>query len=103
MMKIAVAFLTVALSMASAKSYTVNVFQPAVLAGAELKAGEYKLEILGDKISMKSGKLKVEAPVTVENMPAENRSTTMRIDTDGGKPSIREIRLGGTNLKLVVN
>lgn len=103
MIRIAVAFLTVALSMASAKSYTVNVFQPAVLAGTELKAGEYKLEILGDKISLRSGKVKVEAPVTVENMPAENRSTTMRIDIDGGKSSIREIRLGGTNLKLVVN
>jgi hypothetical protein len=43
MMKIAVAFLTVALSMASAKSYSVNVFQPAVLAGTELETGEYKL------------------------------------------------------------
>ena len=103
MMRFAVAFLTVALSMASAKSYTVNVFQPSVLAGTELKTGEYKLEILGDKISLKSGKLVVEAAVTVENMPAQNRTTTMRIDDNGGKLQIKEIRLGGTNLKLVVN
>jgi hypothetical protein len=45
----------------------------------------------------------VEAAVTVENMPAQNRTTTMRIDDNGGKLHIKEIRLRGTNLKLVVN
>jgi hypothetical protein len=103
MMRIAVAFLTLALSMAGAKSFTVTLFQPAALAGTELKTGEYRLELIGDKISLKNGKVVAEAAVTVENMPAENRSTTMRIDTTGGKFQIKEIRLGGTNLKLVVN
>jgi hypothetical protein len=102
-MKLAVAFLTIALAAASAKSYTVNLFQPAILAGTELKSGEYKLEVIGNKVSLKNGKTIAEAVVTVENLPAENSRTTMRLDTADGKNHIKEIRLGGTNVKLVVN
>ena len=101
--RIAVAFLTVALVLASAKSHTVNLFQPAVLAGTELKAGEYKLEINGDKIQFKSGKLQVEAGVTVENGSQSYRATTLRLEDSGGRLHIKEIRLGGTSTRLVVN
>ena len=103
MLRIAIALLTVALSVASAKSYTVNLFQPAVLAGTELKTGEYKLELDGNKIQIKNGKLLVEANVTVENAPERNRSTSLRLEDEGGRLHIKEIRLGGTNMKLVVN
>jgi len=103
MLRIAIALLTVALSIASAKSYTVNLFQPAVLAGTELKTGEYKLELDGDKIQLKNGKVLVEANVKVENAPERNRSTSMRLEDEGGRLHVKEIRLGGTNMKLVVN
>jgi hypothetical protein len=102
-MKLPVALLTLALGIASAKSYTVNLFQPAYLAGTELRSGEYKLEVLGNKVSFKNGSTAIEAAVTVENLPAENPRTTMRIDTTDGKNQIKEIRLGGTTMKLVVN
>ncbi len=102
-MKLAVAFLTLALAAASAKSYTVNLFEPARLAGTELRSGEYKLEIIGNKVSLRSGKTMAEANVTVENLPSANPRTTMRIDTADGKNQIKEIRLGGTKMKLVVN
>jgi hypothetical protein len=103
MTRIAVAFLTMALSLAGAKSYTVNLFQPAVLAGTELKVGEYKLELNGDKVQLKNGRLTVEANVKVENTPEPNRSTSLRLEDNGGRLHIREIRLRGTSMKLVVN
>ncbi len=103
MRRIAVAFLTIGLAMASAKSYTVNIFEPAVLAGQELKAGEYKLELTGNKMTLKAGKQVAESNVTVENLPSPNPTTSMKMDTTAGKPQIKEIRLGGTKMKLVVN
>lgn len=103
MLRITIALLTVALSMASAKSYTVNLFQPAVLAGTELKTGEYKLELDGNKIQIKNGKLLVEANVKVENAPERHRSTSLRLEGEGGRLHVKEIRLGGTNMRLVVN
>ncbi len=103
MVRIAVAFLTLALSIAGAKSYTVNLFQPAVLAGTELKVGEYKLEINGEKVQLKNGRLLVEANVKVETTPERNGSTSLRLENNGGRLHIKEIRLGGTSMKLVVN
>jgi len=103
MLRIAIAFLTMALSIASAKSYTVNVLQPAVLGGTELKAGEYKLEINGDKVQLKNGGRRVEATVKVETTPERNPSTSLRLENNGGRLHIREIRLAGTSMKLVVN
>ncbi len=102
-MKIAVAFLTLALAVASAKSYTVNVVRPTFLAGAELKAGEYRLEVNGDKILLINGVKVVQASVKVENTTEKNGSTTLRMEDQNGKLTITEIRLGGTNTKLVVN
>ena len=103
MLRIAVALLTVALSVASAKSYTVNLFQPAVLAGTELKTGEYKLELDGNKVQIKNGKVLVEANVKVDSAPDRNRSTSLRLEEEGGRLHIKEIRLGGTNMRLMVN
>ena len=103
MLKTAIVFLTLALTMASAKSFTISIFEPAVLAGTELKAGEYKLELTGNKLVVKNGKQLLETNVTVENLPTPNQTTTMRIETVAGKREIKEIRLGGTDMKLVIN
>ena len=103
MLRIAVALFTVALSVASAKSYTINLYQPAVLAGTELKTGEYKLELDGDKIQVKNGDVLAEANVKVENTPERNRTTSMRLEDESGRLHIKEIRLGGTNMRLLVN
>ena len=103
MLKIAVAFLTMALTIASAKTFTINIFEPAVLGATELRAGEYRLELTGNKIVVRSGKLAVEANVTVQKMPNLNKANSMRIEITGGKRLIRDIRLGGTDLELVVN
>ena len=103
MLRIAAAFLTLALSMASAKSYAVNLFQAVVIAGTELQPGEYTLNVDGDRIVMKRGKVSVEAKVRITTVETKNRSTSLTCNEANGKYQVREINLQGTNTKLVLD
>lgn len=99
MKKLVLAFATIALAVASAAStYRVTLFQPSNFGGTELKAGEYKIEVKDNKAVVKDGKKMVEADVKVETEGQKFSATTVRY-MEGGK--IQEIRLGGTNTKLV--
>ena len=93
--------LLLAAAVASARTYTVNLFQAATFGGAELKPGEYKLEVNDNKAVIRNGKLHGESAVKVESGDAKYDTTTVRFDTAGGKMRIMEIRLGGTKTKLV--
>lgn len=90
---------TAALAWAGAGS-TVNLPKPAVLAGTELKPGDYKLELNGTTAVLKHGKVSVEAPVTVENGPNKYSQTSACCLGDDGKYHLQEIRVGGTNTKI---
>jgi hypothetical protein len=99
--KLVFSFAIAALAIASAKSYTVNLFQPATLGGTELKAGEYQLEVVDQKAVMRNGKIDAEAPVKVETGDTKYGTTTVRFATGDGKMRVQEIRIGGTKTKLV--
>ena len=103
MIRIAVVLMTLALSVASAKSYTVETFLPMVLAGTELKPGEYTLDLNDSSVVLRKGKIKVEANVKVGTTEAKSKATKFVCDEAGGKLQVKEIHLGGTNTKLVVN
>ena len=98
-----VLFLTAAMLFASAASYSVTLFQPSMVSGTELKAGEYKLTIDGDKATITKGKEKVEAAVKMESTENKFSATSVRYSDQGGKMKIQEIRLGGTTTKVVFN
>lgn len=100
--KLILAFLLLALAVASAKTYSVTLFGPAVVAGTELKAGEYKLTLSdGNKVVMTNGKASVESVVKVEESETKYSSTSIRVNNEGGKARVQQIRLGGTKLRLV--
>lgn len=101
--KIAIAFLFAALAVASAKTYNVTLFQTSVVAGTELQAGDYRLNLDTNKIVLTNGKQSVESTVKVEETNGKINSTTVRYANGEGKYRIQEIRLGGTKLKLVFN
>jgi hypothetical protein len=101
--KLVLAFAVIGLAIASAKSYTLNLYSPASVGATELKAGAYTIEVKDSKAYIKSGKLLAEAEVKVETNGTRYDSTTVRFNEAGGKMSIQEIRLGGTNTKLVFN
>jgi|YelNatPaOPRAMG01_1025707.scaffolds.fasta_scaffold22683_4 hypothetical protein len=101
MKKLLVLFVLLAVGIASAKTYSVTLFQPSIVAGTELKPGEYRLELQDGKAILRAGKQRVEAPVKVENAETKFSSTSVRYAAGEGKARIQEIRLGGTNLRLV--
>ena len=97
------ACLLATLAFASAKKYTVTFFEPTVVGGTELKAGDYKFEIQDQKIVIMDGKQTAEASVKVETSEAKYPSTSVTFANADGKNKVQEIRVGGTNMKLVLN
>lgn len=91
------------MAFASAKSFTVTLFEPAMIGGTVLKAGDYKVELQDQKIVIKHGRETSEAPVKVETGDSKYSSTTVRYADADGKNKVEEIRVGGTNMKLVLN
>lgn len=99
--KLLFTFAFLAIAVAAAKTYTVTLYEPSVVAGKELKAGDYKLEVQGAKAVLSNGKDTVEANVKVEDATSKFGSTTVRYTAGSGKYSVQEIRLGGTKTRLV--
>jgi hypothetical protein len=100
MKKIVLTLATLALAAASAaEKHTITLFQPSIIGGQELKAGEYRVEVRDNKMFVKNGKRTVEADVKVEAEASKIASTTVRYL---GDKQVTEIRLGGTKTKLVL-
>lgn len=98
MKKIALTFASLALvASAASNSYNLTLFQPSLVAGSQLKAGEYKLNLQDNKVVIKQGKVTAESPVKVETIAEKYGSTSVKY-VNG---AIQEIRLGGTHTKLV--
>lgn len=95
--------LTAAATFAAGSSYRVTLFQSSNVNGTELRPGDYKLELADNKAVISKGKQSVEAEVKVETAESKFSSTSVRYQSVDGKMKIREIRLGGTNTRLVFN
>lgn len=95
-------FLVAGLAVASARSYTVKLTKPHMIGATELKAGDLKIEVNGEKAILRQGKIEAESPVKVEEGATKFESTAVRyVNGPDGKPQIQEIRIGGTRTKLV--
>jgi hypothetical protein len=91
-------FVVVALAVASAaSSYNVTFYQPVMVNGSELKAGDYKLEIKDQTAVLKQGKTVTEAPVKIENDSQKYQRTAVRMNG----MQVEEIRIGGTSTRVV--
>jgi hypothetical protein len=91
-------FVSVALAVASAaSSYSVTFYQPVMVNGSELKAGDYKLEIKDNTAVLKQGKTVTEAPVKIENDSQKYQRTAVRMNG----MQVEEIRIGGTSTRVV--
>jgi len=94
-------FAILAVSVASAKSYSLTLFQPSIVGGAELQPGDYKLDLDDTKVVIRNGKKSAEATVKVEAGDQKFGSTSVKYQNGDGKYRVQEIRLGGTKTKLV--
>jgi hypothetical protein len=101
MKKLMMAFATFALAVASADphSYRVTFTGPMWVGGTELKPGEYKVEMQGDKAVFKSGKTVVEVPAKMEENDRKYESNSVRINRDR---KIEAIQIGGTKSRIVL-
>ena len=89
---------TFALGFASAATSYEVTFSKAVKIGAtEVKAGDYKVEVQGDKAIFKNGKNTVEVPATLATGDKKYSVTSMAISDS----KVKEIELGGTKSKIV--
>lgn len=105
-----VVFAILALVMASAgtvpapgSTFRVLISQPSVVKGADLKPGEYKVNVGADKVTFVAGKNNIEAPAKIETAPEKFKATAVRYTMENGKNIISEIRIGGTTTRLLFN
>lgn len=101
--KLLLAFAVIGLAVASAKSYTVNLYSQANLGTMTLEPGAYTVEVKDSKAIFKNGKVHGEVAVKEVSGDSKYSSTTVRFNNSDGKMEIQEIRLGGTKTKLVFN
>ena len=59
--RLVLCLVTAGLMLASAKSYSLDLFHAATVGNTELKAGEYQVQVIDQKAVITQGKLRVEA------------------------------------------
>jgi hypothetical protein len=82
-------------------SYEVTFLRPCVIHGIQFQAGEYRLHLSADKVTISKGKTSVDVPVKVETGEQKFEGNAVRYLEGAGKAVISEIRLGGTRKKLL--
>jgi hypothetical protein len=87
----------VTLSLAIANAATMTVSSPIWVGGTELKPGDYKVAVTGEKVVFTKGKTVVEATATTGTADKKFSSTSF-ISVDS---KMKELYLGGTSTKLV--
>ena len=95
--KVMFSLTTVALAASAASVHSIKLYEPVWVGATQLKAGDYTVEMKGDKAVFKSGKTMVEIPATLGATEKKNDSTTML----SSESKLREIDLGGTKEKIV--
>jgi len=89
-------------AIAQAETYHVTLLKPSLVAGKELKPGDYKVEVNNDKAVISHGKQSIETKVKTEASDRKYASTTVRYEMEGEKYKVQEIGIGGTKTKLVI-
>jgi len=85
----------------AASSYSVKVIDPTWIGQTELKPGDYKVQIEGDKVQFKMGKTVIEAAAKLETSTSKFSYTQLGTKLVDGKSKLEEIDLGGTTSKIV--
>jgi hypothetical protein len=90
------------MSVALAKSIEVSFASPTKAGTAQLKAGDYRMSISGNKVTftevttLKSATTEVK----IENVDAKFDSTKVNTVTEGGATVVKNIEVGGSKIKL---
>jgi hypothetical protein len=88
-------------AVASAKTYSIELFQPAMIGNTGLKPGTYSVEVADQKVIVRNGKFHEEVPARMEDGKMKYTRTSVVLLNSGGQMHIQEIHIGGTKMKLV--
>ena len=93
-------FSAISLAVASAaNSFHVDLYQPTMINGTTLKAGEAKVQLEEGKVILRQGKTSVEATVKVETNKDKYTYTSVGYK-DGADHKIKDICVGGTTTHI---
>ncbi len=87
----------------AASSYHVRIADPTWVGQSELKPGDYQVTVDGDKVTFKQGKKVVAVTAKVETSASKFSDTQLDIRTENGQPKLKELDLGGTKSKIMLN
>jgi len=87
----------VAATLGAASHYNLRLDAPQSVADKELKPGDYRVEMAGDKAVFTAGRTVVEVPAAIQK--ADRKYSATSFEAVGSR--ITEIHLGGTNTKIV--
>ncbi|HEY6342367.1 MAG TPA: hypothetical protein VIY49_12810 [Bryobacteraceae bacterium] len=96
-----VACISMGLAAGAASRYTVTFGEQAEIAGQIVKPGEYRVEVEGNKATLKGTGKSVETGVRVVEGDAKFSRTSVRYSVAGGKYRVEQIQIGGTKTTLI--
>jgi len=85
------------LAFGASDAYKVHVLSDSNIAGKQVKAGNYKVQVEGNSATLTHGKDSISVPAHVEEGQAKYAGTQIRYVDN----SIKEIHIGGTTTKIV--
>lgn len=102
MIKRIVMFGLLVVALASAKTYTFTISDPAQAGTTQLKAGEYRLRLDGAQVVLiDQGGRQIDAAATVEETDRKFDQTSVTTSDVDGIRRIESIQLGGSTSKVV--
>jgi hypothetical protein len=84
---------------AAGATYKISLLDDSVVAGKQIKAGDYKVELKDNNTAvLMHGKKSIEVPAKTETSPTKFATTEIQYQNNN---QLQEIRVGGTNTKIV--
>ena len=84
-------------AMAASNTYRVDILEDTVIAGKQIKAGDYKIQLENNTAILKHGKNSIEVPAHAEQAASKYSATQVRYVDN----AIQEIHIGGSRTKIV--
>lgn len=107
MTKFVIAFCVLALVAAFAGTVPavahVTLAHPAVIAGTQLPAGDYRLLIGENKVTFMIDRKSFEIPAKIETVAKKFDVNEVSYDESNSKTTVKEINLGGSKTRLIFN
>jgi len=98
-----IAILSVAAcAIAAAATYRVSLPVDVTVDGQSLKAGDYRVDLDQETVTLQRGKQKISTKVRTETADKKFDTTTVRyVQANGTNYNVAEIHIGGTKTRLV--